>query len=366
MTLEMWKKQALIITGTIIGLGLIAKIFSEIPVRDILDLVTHSKPWALAAFIIISVSMMIIHSYRWKIIIKAQTKKNISLYKLFQYYTVGFGISFITPAAKVGGEPVRAAMLKKHNITFRKAINTVGLDKIIDMSVMGLLFSIAIAIVLFTLTLPQTLFYSFMILGVIFITLVGYIYYHLFTQQEVFLKLFKLFRLHKIKKLKKIEEQLMDFEETIIQFHKTKKRAFYRSILLSTINWILMFIEYISVLALFGITNVGLSGIFLIITFMGAAYLFPVPLALGFLEAGQLAIFKTLNLPLAAAVGLSMIIRFRDLLWTMFSGIFLLNHGFKFKKIYKKIVKDTPVIPLEKKENISILKKDFSEKELKK
>jgi uncharacterized protein (TIRG00374 family) len=361
MTGSNWKKQSLIIVGAILGIFLLIKVFSDIPVRDILDLLIHAKPGALWLFVGASFLIMVVHSFRWKLIIKAQTRKSISLWKLFQYHTAGFGISFITPGAKVGGEPVRASMLKRHGIDFNKAISTVAIDKIIDASVMSIFFSFAMIVVIATLPLSKTLLYTFLSFAIVLTSVVTYVYIQLFREKKVLCKLFRFFKLQKISFLKKQEKKLIQFEDTIIRFHKTKRRALYISFILSGIAWFLMFLEYQAVLMLFGLSNVGVIGIFLIIAFMGVAYLFPVPLALGFLEAGQITVFKTLGLPVAAGLGLAMIIRFRDLLWTCFAGIFISIHGLSLKKLFKKTIKESKIELLDDVDEFKEMEKDFSQ-----
>lgn len=100
-----------------------------------------------------------------------------------------------------------------------------------------------------------------------------------------------------------------------------------------------MFIEYKTALLILGISVISFEGLFLIICMMGAAYLIPVPLALGVLEAGQMSIFPAIGLKAAAGIGLSMLIRARDLMWTFLGIIILLVYGFNFFKAYKESLK---------------------------
>lgn len=353
-------KTILIIIATLLGLLAIIKIFSEIPIKDTINLLVHAKPWAVWMFLGVSIVMMIVHAWRWHVVIRAQTGRRISILKLIQYKIVGFGISFITPAAKVGGEPLRAALLKKEGIEFNKGLSGVVIDKIIDLSCMAVLFAVAIVFSVTSVNLPQGVTIFFLSLAGIFLIGVIYLYTQLLRKKNLFLKIFKLFRLHKAKKLQHMEQKLIDFEKVVVEFHNTKRKAFYSSMIWSLLNWCLMFAEYTSVLAIFGITGVGLQGTFLIITFMGAAYLFPVPLALGVLEAGQIAIFSALGLPVAAGVGLAMIIRFRDLGWTCLSLPILGIHGFSLKKSYKKAVQEQDIGILPRFENSKHLAYTFS------
>ena len=76
--------------------------------------------------------------------------------------------------------------------------------------------------------------------------------------------------------------------------------------------------------------------IFLIVTLVGIAYLLPIPMALGTLEAGQISAFAILSLSTAAAVGMSFIIRAKDML-IAFWGVGILSfYGFDINKSLSK------------------------------
>jgi uncharacterized membrane protein YbhN (UPF0104 family) len=122
-------------------------------------------------------------------------------------------------------------------------------------------------------------------------------------------------------------------------------------VILSVLNWLSMFLEYKFAIMIFGISNVSFPAIFLIITMMGVAYLFPIPLALGVLEAGQMSTFNALDLNPAAGLGLSMVIRFRDLGWTVLSFIILGVYGFSFKKAYQETIEEGTIKPVEELDN---------------
>ena len=71
-------------------------------------------------------------TYRWKLIIESQGDK-VSYKKLLAPKFVGFTVSFLTPGMYVGGEPVRAYLLKKNTgIRFSKGLSSIIIDKILD------------------------------------------------------------------------------------------------------------------------------------------------------------------------------------------------------------------------------------------
>ncbi len=83
--------------------------------------------------------------------------------------------------------------------------------------------------------------------------------------------------------------------------------------------------------------NLPLQKLFLIPTFVGAAYLIPVPLALGTMKMAQVSLMSLLGLPAGVGVLMAMINRIRDLLWVPVGSLTLLLHGLDIKKILGKL-----------------------------
>ncbi|NJN43877.1 MAG: hypothetical protein HC806_03495 [Anaerolineae bacterium] len=102
-------------------------------------------------------------------------------------------------------------------------------------------------------------------------------------------------------------------------------RAFLLTIMFSGLVWVGLISEFWLALKFLGLT-LALPQIISVITAARIASLFPTPGALGTLEASQVLVMQTLGVNPALGVGLSLIIRARDLtfggigLW--FAGIF--------------------------------------------
>jgi len=128
------------------------------------------------------------------------------------------------------------------------------------------------------------------------------------------------------------EHKLVNFEKLIITFYERDRGYFLYAILISFLSWFFMYFEYFFVMKFFGYTLNPLQ-IFLIFSFVGMAYLFPIPLSLGVLEASQISVFALLNINQAAAIGLAMIIRFKDVLWSIAGFIILFFESLSLKEV---------------------------------
>jgi hypothetical protein len=126
----------------------------------------------------------------------------------------------------------------------------------------------------------------------------------------------------------------MEFEEPIIKFYTEKKKAFFIALGLSITSLLLSLVEYKLLLLMLGI-NASLSVVFMVFSVVGFAFLVPVPMGLGSLEAFQVSLFSVLGIGSASGIGLAMITRARDLLWVLVGVILSLYLG-SFKSLMRE------------------------------
>ncbi len=327
----MRKIKSQILTA-IIGVIIVIFLFWYIKVEEILKAFSYFSFDKLILFIIVSITMMLLHTLKWSIILRSQGCK-VPFPKLFVYKLAGFGVSYVTPAAHMGGEPVRAYLLNKnHNIEFKKSLSSVVIDKSLDLSLNGFFACITIIFILFTFTIPEKtaiimIFSFFAMLGAI------YSFYHLtITGKGFFTTCFRLLRLNKWKVTKKYGKDIKGMELHLIHFFKYNKKGFRNAFLIFLLIWILMFFEYKLALLLLGY-NASFAAIFIVFSLVGLAYIIPVPAALGALEFGQSSASAILRISSGIGLALSIVIRGRDMIWVFLGLSYLALHKIKFKDI---------------------------------
>ena len=271
-------------------------------------------------------------TWKWSIILKSQGCK-VPFSKLFVYKLAGFGVSYVTPAAHMGGEPVRAYLLShNHNIEFKKSLSSVVIDKSIDLSLDGFFACITIIFILFTFTIPEKtaiimILISFVMIGAM------YAFYHLtVTEKGFFTTCFRLLKFNKWKLTKKYEKDIKGMEYHLIYFFKYNKKGFRNASLAFLLTWILMFFEYKLALLLLGY-NASFAAVFIVFSLVGLAYIIPVPAALGALEFGQSSASALLGISKGVGLALSIVIRGRDMIWVFLGLSYLALHKIKFKDI---------------------------------
>jgi uncharacterized protein (TIRG00374 family) len=318
--------------------GVVATVFliKGYGLKNVIKFYENFNGWLLLAYFLVTMLIFVILTWRWNVILKSRGHK-VPFRKLFVYRLIGASINFFTPGPRVGGEPTQASLLGKHKVEFTEGLSTVMIDKIIDTTTSGILFIFGVILVSMHYALPKSAAILMGGSGLIFLVFIIIFYRQMLNNKHFFLHIFRFFRLDKIKNktIKKAEERLEEIELIMMQFYKHDKKTFTISILISLVSWVAMFIEYKLLTTLLGL-NVGFVPLFFIITFIGIAILFPIPMAVGVLEAGQISAFNIVGLAGSAGVALAFLVRMKDFLWSVVGLILLPMYGFDVEKTIQR------------------------------
>ncbi len=326
------KKGLLLVAGLLVGAALLIGVFFTFPFKDLLTLLLGLRLRYIFLYLIVSFGIFLLLVLRWHVICRSHGLR-IPWWHLVGYRYVGHAISFITPGPKVGGEPARAALMKRDDVKLTVAFSTVIADKTIELTSFGLMFVFALGFALFTLDLSFPIEAGLGTACLIVLVVISYGFIEMARGRDPVMRLFRLLRLHKIKWLRRYEKELRDFEKNIHGFYGDNKKAFWLAQGVSALAWTASLLEYRLLLLALGFTA-SFAQIFVIYSVVGAAYTLPVPLALGTLEASEASVFSALDFPAAAGAALALITRARDLLWTLV-GFVLMGYyrmGFGGKK----------------------------------
>ncbi len=323
--------------GFFLILGIIATyiIIKEYGIRNIIGFYSHFNGWLLIAYFCTIMILYAILTWRWDIILRSRGHK-VNFFKLYIYRIIGQGINFFTPGPRVGGEPTQAALLDRHGIEFTEGLSTIMIDKIIETSTSGILFIIGALLVSVRYAIPRSSGVYMTIGAVVFLSIIALFYYRMLTERHFFLHIFKFFKIEntKNKAILALEKKIEEIELIMMQFYKHDKKTFIFSIAISLLSWCAMFTEYKIATTLLGL-NLGFVELFFIITFIGIAILFPIPMAVGVLEAGQVSAFNIINVPGGAGVALAFLVRMKDFFWAIVGLILLATFGFNVKTTIK-------------------------------
>jgi len=337
-------KRLLSIVGSIVlAVALLLFVLLKYPFSEVISAFSNVTPKLLLAYLAVSFSIMFLFSVRWKYVMKA-LGHNLTLWESFGFRVIDYGLSYITPSGKAGGEPIRAALLARRGIGFKEGLADVTTDKTIELTVSVCFFVLGLLILAIGHPLPLALRIFLVLFCTLLIFLIWKFYSRVMRGKTVFTALYRFLHLHKVKFFAKYEQAVLDFEKPIIKFYNEKRKAFFVALCLSILSILFSMVEYKLLLLMLGI-NASLGVVFMVFSVVGIAFLVPVPMGLGSLEAFQAALFSVLKIGSASGIGLAMITRARDMLWVMVAIMLSLYIG-AFKTVFREAYNSMYVNPI--------------------
>ena len=328
------RTKAFVLT-TVIGLSILYFTYSNLGIVNVVETFKH---FSLKRFLIYITAVTLIEIFlviRWNTVLKA-FKLKVPFHNLFLYKMSGYAVGYLSPQAHIGGEPVRALLLKRHNIKFKQGISSVLIDKSMQLTT-DLLFAFVGASALF-LHFSISRRIEFLIFGFITaaISLLGFYFYCMIKKKPFFSAILSLRFLKKNNKLKKLREDIIEVENTLHVFYVKHFNYFIRIIIINLFLYVLMFVEYSTAAMLFGFK----PSIFTTLIVMGGvalSYSLPVPMALGVLEVSQISALGLLRQNKAIGLSISLLVRMKDIIRTVIGSSALLYFGINKGLIWKQI-----------------------------
>lgn len=326
-------KAFLYIGLLLLGVGLFVNLVIHTGVGNIFDALQRFSLFGFLVFWFVYLTNFMVLVWRWEYILKHFHKKKVSFWRLALHRFAGWAISFLTPSAQVGGDPIRVVLLAEEGVAYKDAVFSVVVDKAVQVTGLSL-FGLAG----FVWLLSQHLM-SDGVFGTISITLVaisiflGWFYYSSIKENLGFFSSFlRLFRLHKIKRFQKKYNEILIVEEAIRTFHTDHWKRFVGLVILSIAMEAYEMVEFWIVGYFMGF-EFTLSQTFLIKALPNLTYLLPIPGALGVLENGHAVIFGILGIPINV-VAYALIIRIRDFMNVLIGLVHLSSRGISAVRKY--------------------------------
>jgi hypothetical protein len=279
--------------------------------------------------------------YRWRMILKSQGY-DVSISKLSGSKLVGFTVDYLSPTPNVGGEAIRAYVLKRDaGVPFSQGLASVIIDKVMDFSYALPFVIFGIFYVLFSFTLSMQVRLGLLAISLVFLLLLGLFFYRIFRNKDFFGGILRFFRLHKLAFIAKVMDKIASFEQNIISFFRHNKKVFYKGLVMSFIGgasvifalWLIMYFLQIQA----SLFNVIIISVLTVLTFV-----VPIPGSFGTTETGVVLIFVAMGFKAEEGVAYTLIFRSVDLIKIAFGLLFLSHLGLK---ISQTIIKGQGIKP---------------------
>jgi hypothetical protein len=334
------KKRLNLIISLIVGLVIFGFFLWKVGLEALMLIYENINFYYLTLYIIMTFTTFLFIAGRWQVILRAYGKKakKVTFLTLLRQSIAGYAVGYITPSVRLGGEPLRAYMLKKEaDIDLRTGSTSIILDKFVELAGTTLFGVLGLILLMYVKGIPFWFKFLLFVLIVFTFLLLATIYYRTVTGKGSFSSLFNLLRLYKISKIENFVKTLEDVEIKLEKFFKNHKKEFMISFFFYFLYGLAVILEMKYLLLSFGI-SANLTSIILALTLIGLVNFIPVPAALGFLEAGQSSLFYILKGEGSIGFALSIMIRLRNLFFTAV-GFALISY-FSGNQVRKMVRKD--------------------------
>ena len=306
----------------LIGATLFGTVFLYADLREIIRVLYRFSLWKFALYLILPFLILLLSSLRWSLVLKAYGWK-VKFWHLFRYYLAGFGFSYLTPIAELGGAPFRAHLLRREGIPFGKGLLTVIVDDFISIFSEALIATMAILYLVFHLGFKTELSWVIGTVSGVFILILFFTYLRLRQGKPILSSLLDLFGGKKWRRIQKLSQKIYRFEGPFIEFFNQKRSALKKALFLTAIV-LLLGIGEVGVLLYFMGQFSGWLNAFLARMIVYAANLFPVPAGLGVSEWGEAGFFGLTSGSQSAGFVFSILFKARTLFFAFLGiGIFL-------------------------------------------
>ncbi|MBI1976593.1 MAG: flippase-like domain-containing protein [Candidatus Omnitrophica bacterium] len=236
---------------------------------------------------------------------------------LFGSRLAGEAINYVTPFAALGGEPVKAQILKdRHQVSWSDGLASVIVAKTsLTFGLLPLILS-GLGVALWNSPLSQRL--KLATLGMtLFLTLLISLFFYLQhggLANRSWLALKKWIPLAWIEKTSNFAGRRTD--QSLTGFYRNHRRRFLLSILFHFLGWALGIVEIYLIMRFLHIEiSWGQAWILESLLQLVKALSFLIPAALGTQEGGALLLCTGLGLGSASGISLALVRRFRELVW---------------------------------------------------
>jgi len=330
-------KKKIVIFSLMLLLGIVS--FIGVVVETGIDSIwAQLRQFSLLHFFIfigLSTLNFMLYNFRWFLILNKLFDGPVKFWKLFFHRMSGFAVSYLTPSAQTGGEPLRVMLLTEDGVPSNIAISSIIIDKAMELAALFIFISLG----LFVAILDGSIIADFKfaaagVLVLLFLTIFWF-YFATFNNIGFFSSFLRFTRLNKFKKIIVLENKLLEIEKEMFNFYKKNVRTFLVLILISIVIASFLLLEHYLVARFMGV-RLSFTQTFLVSTIPYLAFIIPVPGGLGLLEGGTAAVFAGLGISINAFV-LVFIIRIRDLFFVIIGLLHASKQAFlMIKKGFRK------------------------------
>ena len=281
--------------------------------------------WTFPFILLLACTWHITNSIAWSFAFPSGAFRP-RLHALFMAKLAGEAVNQLTPLANIGGEPLKAYLLRRESPPSR-GLASVVINKTAQI-ITGLFFTaIGLSLVVLYWTLPRAIPLPIQLgLGILLAIGALLIWFLWRKQQHLFSSLLAFLSRMGVRTdlLERRLAKAVRIDHGISQFYRDCKGRFFLVMFFHSIGWLLGACETFVILRALG-AQIDFSVAFLItsLTLLINALFFFMPSNIGVMEGGQVFLLATLGLDPAMGLSLGIAKRMRKIFWISIGWLFL-------------------------------------------
>lgn len=300
-----------------VGLIVLCLLVWNVGPSNIYEAASKLGPSALFLILIPSVVMYVIEAYGWHIVL-GQAAQRVPFWRLLAIRTAGEVVNMTTPAY-VGGEPLKAYLLKQYNVPITEGAASVVIAKTTMTIAQVVFILVGIALGFWILgagsSAGQTITAGLVSVGVLVCSIVGFV---LIQRRGLFASILSIVNTVgvRIRALDAQEERLRSIDQTIRHFYSHHQGVFCASTVIYFFGWMAEALEVFAIIyvldgpaTLLSTISIGALAVFI----KGGTFF--IPGSLGTQEAGNVLLLNAFGYSDVTGITFALLRRFRELVW---------------------------------------------------
>lgn len=323
----------------IIGLGALVGIVLHIGVAPILLAVSPLVPLPLILILLPMILVYGLEAFGWQLTLGPLASR-VGFIRLFAVRMAGEALNVTTPSAYVGGEPLKAYLIKRYGVPMVDGLASVIIAKTI-MTLAQILF-ILLGITLAFWIIGGGGYNDLAMLVSLGLLIFGLGLFLLLQRYGIGLGVLNLLRACGIRLafLEKRQAQLQELDDTIREFYSRKGMVFFGALATFFVAWLAETLEVYAILYFLNVpTDLWTSIAIAALTVFIKGGTFFIPGSLGAQEGGYTLLLMSFGQSEVTGITFALIRRFREILWIGVGLVCLM-----FIK-NSKISSETPLFP---------------------
>ena len=283
-----------------------------VPLVDVLHTIGQLRLWQIGVLVVLNGLVLLALNGRWWLILRG-LGHTLPFWQLLGHRLAAFGVSYFTPGPQFGGEPVQVLLVEQqHGVPRRAAIAAVSLDKVVELLLNFGFLTIGLLVMLQIGLFDEVSGGTTAIWPLLLLLLPGLYLWFIWRGRRPFSALLHYVALWvSVGWVMKVATAVSQSEAEMNTLCQQTPQAVLSAIAASALSWALLMIEFYCMVLFLGVplTLLQLIGL---LTAARVAFLLPLPGGLGTLEASQVWAFGLFGLNPAVGIGLSLLIRLRD------------------------------------------------------